>query len=102
MFVLAPLQNANNLAYYAAYLPLTVESNLRPITENTPVIFQNCINMIPTKEESKFDEIYSRCKEEIETKPTTTTTTPEPTTEIATEDPEEGSGFELSESYILV
>lgn len=56
--------------------------------------------MIPTKEESKFDEIYSRCKDETETKPTPTT--PETTTEMTTEEPEDGSGFELSDSYILV
>jgi hypothetical protein len=102
MMIFPPTQNANNLAFYAAYLPITVESNLRPITQSSPVIFQNCISLIPTSLDSRFGQIYDKCKAEVEetttTTPTTTTTTPEPTTE----EPEFGSGLELSESYILV
>jgi hypothetical protein len=51
---------------------------------------------------SKFDEIYSKCKAEVEI-PTSTTTEPTTTEETTTE---EGSGFsefsELSDSYIQV
>lgn len=92
-------QNANNLAFYAAYLPITVESNLRPITQSSPVIFQNCIDMIPSSIESNFGQIYAKCKSEVEEKPTTTTATTQAPT---TEDPENGSGSELFDSYILV
>lgn len=92
-------QNANNLAFYSSYLPITVESNLQPITQNTPAIFQNCVGMVPASIENKFGEVYAKCKAETEQDKPTTTTTEVTTT---TEDPEDGSGSELTDSYILV
>lgn len=97
LFVSLSFQNVNNLAYYAAYLPVTVESNLRPITQSTPVIFQNCVNTISSGSD-KFDEILERCKNENVEIPTVSL---EPGEEPTTQNPEEGSGFELSQSYIL-
>lgn len=60
------------------------------------MIFHNCISMIPSSVENKFYDLYEKCKGEAGGQ---TTTTPEPTT---TEDPEEGSGYELSQSFIRV
>jgi hypothetical protein len=54
--------------------------------------------MIPSSVDDRFNEIYEKCKGEAEER----TTTAAPVTESTTEEPEEGSGFELSQSYILV
>lgn len=117
-------QNANNLAFYSAYLPITVESNLRPIVQGPPIIFQNCVRLIPTASLTKFDDVFAKCKAEVEDKTTTptvdpttttrttTTTTVEPfestteeqttpDTETTPEESEYGSGqSELYDSYI--
>lgn len=76
-------QNVNNLAFYSAYLPVTVESNLRPLTQGSPLIFQNCISFISSSTVGKFDEIYEKCLAEVGEGATTTVT--EETTDIWTD-----------------
>ncbi|KAG5683132.1 hypothetical protein PVAND_012432 [Polypedilum vanderplanki] len=93
--------NANNLQFYAMYLPLTVETNLRPIVQSPPIIFRNCINILKVVADDhvgQFNEVYEKCKSsnlnEIVTENPTTITETEATTttfEITTSSKEENS-----------
>lgn len=97
------------MPFYASYLPIVVQANLRPVVESSPAIFQNCINTIQTDSIAiKFDEIYKRCHPSEQTTTTTTTTTksttPVESSTITPDSDDDASGNfdELSHSYFLV
>lgn len=75
-------QNANNLAFYSAYLPVTVESNLRPVVQSSPIIFRNCLGLIPSRSVSGFDDVYNNCKAEVDGAVTSTTENATTTEEV--------------------
>lgn len=65
------------------YLPLTVQTNLRPIVQSPPLIFQNCIGVIKANNNNyeSFKDIYEECRDssiEGTTKPPITEATTEP------------------------
>lgn len=75
-------QNANNLQFYAMYLPMTVENYLRPVVGSPPLIFQSCIRGIQgSRNYEFFDTVYDKCSDAH-----ARTTTPEPITTPTTED----------------
>lgn len=79
------------MPFYASYLPTVVQANLRPIVQSSPMIFENCINTIPTNNVAeKFDEIYERCRP-VEDTTTTTTTTPVDSTTVEPDDDASGN-----------
>lgn len=68
------------------YLPLTVQTNLRPIVQSPPLIFRNCIGVVKTNINNyeSFREIYEKCSKTSDEGRTEAPTTEAPTT---TEEP---------------
>ncbi|CAO1384192.1 unnamed protein product [Diamesa serratosioi] len=55
-----------NLPFYASYLPSTVEANLKPIVESSPMIFDKCFNNIEAyfqeyRQSDAFVNLYENC-----------------------------------------
>ncbi|CAO1405747.1 unnamed protein product [Diamesa hyperborea] len=67
------------LPFYSRYLAETVEANLKPIVESSPMIFEFCINNI-VAENKKFNALFNNCSNEASpltpTTPNYTTSTP--------------------------
>lgn len=92
-------QNANNLQFYAMYLPMTVENYLRPVVGSPPLIFQSCIRGIQgSRNYEFFDTVYDKCSDAhartttpdtITTPATEYETTPSINSETTTEESEE-------------
>lgn len=51
------------LPFYSRYLAETVEANLKPIVESSPMIFEFCINNI-VAENQKFNVLFNNCSSE--------------------------------------
>lgn len=51
------------LPFYSRYLAETVEANLKPIVESSPMIFEFCINNV-VAENRKFNALFNNCSSE--------------------------------------
>ena len=67
------LQSIGNLPFYSSYLPETVEANLKPIVESSPLIFAHCVNGI-VPQNKQFNVLLNNCSSIVRPIPEESTT----------------------------
>lgn len=74
------MQSIGNLPFYSGYLAQTVEENLKPIVQVSPMIFEHCVNSI-APQNKQFNVLLDNCSGIVRPSPTESeTTTPNYTT----------------------